>query len=110
MEIQLTEDQVKQFQEDEYLYLVWGRNRFYVEVEPDGSFYYGEVSSIFNEHDEKKRKSICFGAKDIQKISAIKPYDPSYYHHYPLCPSCGTYMIYHFEYCPKCGQKLDWSE
>ena len=78
----------------------------YVEVNSeDCRFEYGEYSQ-----PGKGRKSFCINSDDVLRITPRRPHDPSYYHNYPLCPSCGTYMIYHFEHCPKCGQKLDWSE
>ena len=110
MKIELTPEQIQQFQEDGYIILDWGKNRFYIEVDKNGHFLYGEVSSVFNEEDDMKRKAYCFDEKDLQKMHPRKPYDPSWYHNEPLCPSCQAYMIYHFEHCPKCGQKLDWSE
>lgn len=48
--------------------------------------------------------------ENLQKLIPTKPDDPSWYHDYPLCPTCRTYMIYNFEHCPKCGQMLLWSE
>ena len=78
----------------------------YVEVNYDDcQFEYGEYSQ-----PGKGRKSFCINSDDVLRITPRRTHDPSYYHNYPLCPSCGTYMIYNFEHCPKCGQKLDWSE
>lgn len=58
--------------------------------------------------------SICnyifFDSDDNLELKAARPYNSSYYHNDPLCPTCRTHMIYHFEFCPKCGQNLDWSE
>ena len=102
-------EQIEQFKNDGYIDLEWGKNRFYIEADKDGNFIYGEVSSMFdNEDGDSSRSSYCFDTQDLQKMRPRRPYDPSYYHDYPLCPSCSTYMIYKFECCPKCGQALDW--
>jgi len=110
MKIELTPEQIEQLHQDHYIDLGWGKNRFYIEIDKNGNFSYAEVSAVFDEEDEMKRRAYWFDTKSLQKMAPRKPYDPSYYRNDPLCPSCSAYMIYHFEHCPKCGQKLDWSE
>ena len=58
----------------------------------------------------KTSGSYAHETRVFELVKAKRPHDPSYWHNDPLCPTCGTYMIYNFEHCPKCGQKIDWSE
>ena len=108
MKVELTKEQIKEFEEDQFLYINAGRTSVYIELNRDGEFWYEEVAKI-NEKGQR-RKAYCFDANDLGRLIPKRTDDPSYWHNDPLCPNCGTYMIYHFEHCPKCGQKLDWSE
>lgn len=104
MIITLTDNQVKQFIEDEWIDIHIGDYQMYMELNPDDSMWYWEMKQ-----KGKRESSFAFDVSDLEKLKAKRPNDPSYYHNDPLCPSCGTYMIYQFEHCPKCGQKLDYS-
>ena len=107
MDIKLSEEQAAEFLENEYISLKCGNYRIYLELDRDKRPWYFEIVQ------SKNGKTIVGYAHDVtelKKLEAKRPTDPSYYHNDPLCPNCGTYMIYHFDYCPRCGQKLDWSE
>lgn len=110
MRIDLTKEQIEEFKEDGYIDFIWDKNRFYVQVDRTGIFEYAEVSSNFNDEESEHKANVCFGMKELQKMRARKPYDPSWHSNEPLCPTCQANMLYKFEHCPKCGQKLDWSE
>ncbi len=109
MEIRLTEEQIEQFLENEYIRIVIGDDyRIYVELDSDGDliWYFELVKS-------KNGKTVQIYKHDVGELELLtpkRPHDPSWYHNDPLCPHCQTYMIYNFDHCPKCGQKLDWSE
>jgi hypothetical protein len=102
MKIKLTEEQIAQMYEDSYLDIeLEDRAKLYFEFNNDKTFSYAE---IYN--PKPARNGYCFDEKDLKKLVPTKPYDPSWHHDWPTCPSCGTYMIYNFECCPKCGQTL----
>ncbi len=107
MRIELTDEQVAEFLKDEYIDILIGNYRIYLELNNDDSLWYCEL--VESEHGRTKQ-GYNFGIPDLEKLKPKRPSDPSYYHNDPLCPNCHSYMIYHFEHCPKCGQKLDWSE
>ena len=109
MKIELTEEQIDQIYNDEILEIDLGDSAgLYFEFESDKSFSYGE---IYNPKKASgRRENFCFGSEDLGKLIPKKPNDPNCYHNAPLCPTCGTYMIYNFEHCPRCGQELRWSE
>lgn len=108
MEIKLTPEQVAEFIKDKYIDIQLGNNlRFYLGLDRDEAPLYFEV--VQSEKNKMVHKHI-YNFYELKRLKAARPYNPSYYHNDPLCPSCRTHMIYHFEYCPKCGQNLDWSE
>ena len=108
MDINLTREQINDFLKDEYININLGDHRIYMEIDhKEKDIWYFELIKSKNE------KTIQGYAHDISELKLLepkRPEDPSWYHNDPLCPNCGTYMIYKFEHCPKCGQKLDWSE
>ena len=108
MKIELTNEQVSQFLEDNHISIKMGDYEFYFETSDyDNMPFYLELTY------KKNGKTLRSYAHDIAELELLKPkrpHDPSYWHNDPLCPTCGTYMIYKFEHCPKCGQKIDWSE
>ena len=108
MKIVLTQDQYNEILEERYLRIKTQDGDFgaYIEYDQDLAACYVEIYSKAN----GKERARVFDKDDMEKAVAKRPSDPSYFHNDPLCPHCGTYMIYHFEHCPKCGQKLDWSE
>lgn len=109
MDINLTQEQIKEFLENGYIHVYMGDYRFYMELSNSSTnniWYFELVKS-------KNGKTIQAYAHDISELELLKPKrptDPSWHHNDPLCPNCRTYMIYHYEHCPRCGQKLDWSE
>lgn len=112
MTIKLTSEQMDEFLKDEYITINIGETgeenyRLYLELNKDKSVWYIEL--IKTKHG-RIEQGYAFDTSDFELLKPKRPHDPSYYHNDPLCPNCGTYMIYHFEHCPKCGQKLDWSE
>lgn len=108
MKIKLTPEQIEQLKEDEYLDIDLGNGAaLYFEFNKDGTFAYSE---IFNQKGTDRRKAYAFSYEDLERLLPKKPHDPSYYHNDPLCPNCGTYLIYKFECCPKCGQAIDYRE
>lgn len=107
MKIKLTDEQMNQILQEEYFEIEHSSGfRIYCEVGTEGGFKYGE----YYPPSRDKRGAFWLDSNDVKRKTPRRPSDPSYYRNDPLCPGCGTYMIYHFEYCPKCGQKLDWSE
>ena len=110
MKIELTPEQYKQLKEEQWLDIrineLEGQS-LYLEFRPDMSFVYGEIHQT---RIPGYKKAFVFDDEDLKKMIPEKPSDPSYYHDCPLCPRCGTYMIYNFEHCPKCGQEISWSE
>lgn len=107
MNIDLTAKQQAEFLEDKYINIKAKNYRIYLELTNDDDPFYMEV---VRSKDGKTIKGYSFDATELEKLVPKRPRDPSYYHNDPLCPCCGTYLIYHFEHCPKCGQKIDWSE
>lgn len=105
--IELTEEQIAEFIKDEYIDIKIGNYRIYMELTKDKLIWYFELIKSKN---GKTEQGYAYDIADLELLRPKRPHDPSYYHNDPLCPNCGTYMIYHFEHCPKCGQKLDWSE
>ena len=109
MDINLTQEQIKEFLEKGYINVYMGDYRFYMELSDSSTnniWYFELVKS-------KNGKTIQAYTHDISELELLKPKrptNPSWYHNDPLCPNCQTYMIYKFEHCPRCGQKLDWSE
>lgn len=110
MKFTLTDSQTAEVLEDEWISFEFSEKgstyKLYLEVDRDKEPSYFE---IIHSRNEKTIKGYAFATKDLDKLIAAKPDDPSYYHNEPLCPTCRTYMIYKFEHCPRCGQKLDWS-
>lgn len=108
MKIELTKEQVSQFLEDNYISIKMGDYEFYFETSNyDNMPFYLEFTYKKN---GKTIRSYAHDTAELELLKAKRPHDPSYWHNDPLCPTCGTYMIYNFEHCPKCGQKIDWSE
>lgn len=107
MDINLTQKQAEEFLNDEYININLGDYRIYMELTREKNIWYFEFVK------SKNGKTIQGYAHDVSQLELLNPKrlnDPSWYRNDPLCPNCGTYMIYKFEHCPKCGQKLDWSE
>ena len=107
MDIKTTKEEQEQFLEDKWVSVELGDYRLYLELTNDNHMWYVELIKSKN---GKTEQGYAFDTSDFELLKPKRPHDPSYYHNDPLCPNCGTYMIYHFEHCPKCGQKLDWSE
>ena len=108
MKIELTNEEVSQFLEDNYISIKMGDYEFYFETSSyDNMPFYFEFTYKKN---GKTIKSYAHDTAELELLKPKRPHDPSYWHNDPLCPTCGTYMIYNFEHCPKCGQKIDWSE
>lgn len=108
MKIELTKEQVSQFLEDNHISIKMGDYEFYFETSNyDNMPFYLEFTYKKN---GKTIRSYAHDTAELELLKAKRPHDPSYWHNDPLCPTCGTYMIYNFEHCPKCGQKIDWSE
>ena len=108
MKLKLTEEQIKQMYEDSYLDIGIGdRAKLYFEFNNDKTFSYGE---IYTKSVKGKMNGYAFDEAELKKLIPTKPNDPNWHHNWPMCPSCGTYMIYNFECCPKCGQTLLWKE
>ena len=102
MRIQLTPEQAAEFAKDGWLSVDTPDNQGFIYVEiSDGPDYF-ELG--------KGKDKVCISSDDILRLKPRRTRDPSFYQNDPLCPSCGTYMIYNFNYCPKCGQKIDYSE
>lgn len=107
MDINLTREQINDFLKDEYININLGDYRIYMELTREKDIWYFELIK------SKNGKTIQGYAHDVSQLELLNPKrlnDPSWYRNDPLCPNCGTYMIYKFEHCPRCGQKLDWSE
>ena len=107
MDINLTQKQAEEFLNDEYININLGDYRIYMELTREKDIWYFEFVK------SKNGKTIQGYAHDVSQLELLNPKrlnDPSWYRNDPLCPNCGTYMIYKFEHCPRCGQKLDWSE
>ena len=107
MKIICTDEQVKEFLDDEFVEIKIGNHRIYAELDREKNFWYFEMVKSIN---GKTLQGYAYDITELEKLKSKRPNDPSYYHNDPLCPNCGTYMIYQFEHCPKCGQKIDWSE
>lgn len=110
MEVKLTEEQYAQLKKDGTLGIEAPNNgiRLYVEYSPDMDIDY--IEAYHYEKPAHSRRDYVLNFEELEKLKPKKPSDPNWYHDKPLCPNCGTYMIYNFEHCPKCGQKLLWSE
>lgn len=109
MDINLTQEQIKEFLKNGYINVYMGDYRFYMELGGLGS----DLISYFELVKSENGKTVQSYKHDVGELKLLKPkrpYDPSWYHNDPLCPNCQTYMIYHYEHCPRCGQKLDWSK
>lgn len=107
MDINLTQKQAEEFLNDEYININLGDYRIYMELTREKDIWYFEFVK------SKNGKTIQGYAHNVSQLELLNPKrlnDPSWYRNDPLCPNCGTYMIYKFEHCPRCGQKLDWSE
>lgn len=108
MTVKLTNEQVSQFLEDSYISIEMGDYELYLETNSyDNMPFYFELTYKKN---GKTLRSYAHGTEELELLKPKRPHDPSYWNNDPLCPNCGTYMIYNFEHCPKCGQKIDWSE
>ena len=106
--INITDGQLTEFLDDEYLEITAGDYRIYLELD-----HREKRIAYFELIKRKNGKTEQGYAHDVGELELLVPKrtrDPSYYSNDPLCPNCGTYLIYHFEHCPKCGQKIDWSE
>lgn len=111
MEIKLDKNQITEFLEDEFIDIQIGDYRVYLEIDHiDKNPFYFEFIRHRRDNKEKGTIGVANNIIELEKLKPKRPEDPRYYHNDPLCPNCGTYMIYKFEHCPKCGQKLDWSE
>ena len=110
MEIKLTEEQYAQLKEDRFLEVDAPNNgiRLYIEYSEKMDVDYFEAYNL--ERAAKLRRDYALSFDELEKLKPKRTIDPSWNHNYPLCPNCGTYMIYNFENCPKCGQKIDYSE
>lgn len=107
MRIELTQDQYDQLVKDSYLDIrISDAQALYFEYNTDMSFSYGEIRQKI----QGRSSGYAFDENDLKKLIPTKPDDPSWHHNYPLCPNCGTYMIYNFEHCPKCGQTILWKD
>lgn len=98
MEINLTNEKLKEFKKDSWLEIRCNDDLYiYIELNMDNNFYseikYNKSHYAFDNEDLEKLDD-----KDILRWGNGEP----------RCPSCGTSMIYNFDYCPKCGQKLKW--
>lgn len=110
MQIVLTDEQYEQLKKDRWIEIKAPDNkgiRLYVEYSETMDLDYFE--SYHTNLPAKNRRDYALGSEDLEKLRPKKPDDPSWYHNKPLCPNCGTYMIYNFEHCPKCGQEIEWS-
>ena len=107
MDIKLNDHETNQILDDEYINISFGEYRIYLEFDRDKNPWYFE---IIRSKNGRTVKGYANNTSDLDKLIPTRPNDPSYFHNDPLCPNCGTYMIYEFECCPKCGQKLDWSK
>ena len=108
MKIELTNEQISQFLEDQYVNIKMGDYELYFETSNyDNTPCYFE---IIQKKNNKTLKMYAHGTNELELLKPKRPHDPSYWNNDPLCPNCRTYMIYNFEHCPKCGQKIDWSE
>ena len=108
MTINITPEQLKELKDDGYLDIkLTDEQRLYVEIAADDTGMYFEYFECI---EGAHRAKFCFDREELNRLIPQRPHDPSYYRNDPLCPNCGSYMLYHFEHCPKCGQKLDWSE
>lgn len=110
MEIKLTEDQYKELKDDRVLNIEAPGNGIRLYIEYSDKMEIDYIEAYHYELPRHSCRDYCFNFEELEKLKAKKPDDPSWYHNKPLCPNCGTYMIYNFEHCPKCGQKIDWSE
>lgn len=111
MTIDFTPEQYEELIKDRYLDIRFNEDKshsLYIEVDESGRLEYFEYITGRNKFDSSHNYALL--ASDLDKLKPQRPGDPSYYRNDPLCPHCGSYMLYHFEHCPKCGQKLDWSE
>ena len=107
MKIKLTDEQMHEILSDGVIDIRSDSGfSIYCEISTDGSFQYGE----YYPPRPWKDRSFWVDMDDIKRKTPTRLRDPSYYSNDPLCPSCGTYMIYNFDYCPKCGQKIDYSK
>ena len=108
MDIKLTQEEIENFLNDEYINIDLGDYRIYMEITHEGkNIWYFE---LIKSENGKTLQGYAHDVKQLDLLKPKRPNDPSWYRNDPLCPNCGTYMIYKFEHCPKCGQKLDWSE
>ena len=107
MEIKFTDEQEKQFIEDKYIRIVGDNYDFYFELDDKNNICYFE---IIKKENKRIKQKYFFDTDELEKLIPKRLNDPSYYRNDPLCPNCGTYMIYNFEHCPKCGQQIDYSK
>jgi len=111
MKIQFTTQQLEALKNDGWFLVDCGDGReFYFEFNTDCAFTYGELQNSKSTVEAGYARTYWFDTDGLNRLYPTKPRDPSYYHNDPLCPTCGTYMIYKFECCPRCGQALDWRE
>lgn len=107
MDINLTQEQIEDFLNDEYININLVNYRIYMELTREKNIWYFE---LVKSEKGKTIQGYCHDVSQLELLNLKRLNDPSWHHNDPLCPNCGTYMIYKFEHCPKCGQKLDWSE
>ena len=107
MKIELTNEQVSQFLKDNHISIKIGDYELYFETDN-----YDSMPFYFEFTYNRNGKTLKSYAYDTNDLELLKPKRPavSYWLNKPLCPNCGTHMIYNFEHCPKCGQKIDWSK
>ena len=110
MTIKLTKEQMDEVLESGVLSVEHDNDRISFRLYTEISNYLDlEYIEVYGKMDERRIQTYALCKEELQLLLPKKPSDPSWYHNYPLCPNCGTYMIYKFENCPKCGQHLDWS-
>lgn len=106
MRLELTPEQMEEFKRDKQIEIQLSDSNnnnktCYIEVDKYLDFLYFEYAS-------RGRFGLSFDIEEIDKFKAQRPRNN--YSNTPMCPCCGTYLIYNFEHCPKCGQKIDYSE
>ena len=95
MEIKLNENQIDEFIKDEFIDIQIGEYRIYLEIDHrDKNPFYFEFLRHKREKKKKKTIGVANNIMELEKLEPKRPEDPNYYHNDPLCPNCGTYMIY----------------
>ena len=109
MEIKLTDEQYQKLKEERTLDIEGNNNKFHLYIEYSENLDLDYIESYHTDKPVYTRRDYAVSKEELELLKPKKPIDPSWHHNYPLCPNCGTYMIYYFENCPKCGQHIDWS-